>query len=58
MKDKIMNNALEPIIRRANKCIDPDLLFIVTDDNQEPWKIIFLMLIVFKSALMISGSFH
>ena len=58
MKDKIMDELLAPIIERANKCIDSELLFTVEEDEHEPWKVAFLVFIAAKSLLLLSGTLH
>jgi hypothetical protein len=58
MHSGILEKQLEPIFVRGSECVEPDLLFIVSSDDQEPWKIVFLVFIAFKQLLLLTGILH
>ena len=57
-KDGIMDETLEPIIARGSQCVPMDDLQVVAEDDEEPWKLIFLICIVLKTVWIMSGVIH
>ena len=57
-KDGIMDETLAPIIARGSQCVDFDDINFDPEKDEEPWKIIFLAFIVFKTIWILSGVIH
>ena len=56
--DGIMDETLTPIIERGSQCVVFGDINIVPESDEEPWKIIFLACIVFKTIWILSGVIH
>ena len=57
-RDGLMDETLEPIVARGSQCVPTDDLLVVTEEDEEPWKLIFLSFIVIKYIWIMSGVIH
>ena len=51
-----MEDELAPLAGKALLCIEPDRRFFVLEDDEEPWKLVFLIFIVLKCILSLIGT--
>ena len=58
----LLDDYLGPIVKRANTCIDKELLEVSEDSiierDKEPWKAVFLFFIVFMMLYRLVGLVH
>ena len=57
-KDGIMDETLKPLIATGSECVPMDDLYVVAEEDEEPWKVIFLAFIVIKFMWIMSGVVH
>ena len=57
-KDGIMDETLKPLIATGSECVPMDDLYVVAEEDEEPWKLIFLAFIVIKFMWIMSGVIH
>ena len=57
-RDGLMDETLEPLIKTGSQCVPMDDIELVAEEDEEPWKMIFLLFTVLKTVWILSGVIH